>query len=100
MRLVSWAGAVLIAISAALPALAQEPDPARAATWMDNLMWGRGHVGGPFELIDQNGNRRTDADLRGRLLIVYFGYSVRPSSAAIFLRPALHRWRVRESNQI
>jgi cytochrome oxidase Cu insertion factor (SCO1/SenC/PrrC family) len=78
MHLVSWAGAVLIAISATLPTLAQEPDPARAATWMDNLMWGRGHVGGPFELIDQNGNRRTDADFRGRLLIVYFGYTYCP----------------------
>jgi cytochrome oxidase Cu insertion factor (SCO1/SenC/PrrC family) len=78
MRLLSWAGAVLIATSATLPALAQEPDPGRAARWMDNLMWGRGHVGGPFELIDQNGNIRTDADFRGKLLIVYFGYTYCP----------------------
>jgi cytochrome oxidase Cu insertion factor (SCO1/SenC/PrrC family) len=74
MRLYSWACAALIA-SATHPALAQEVDSGRAARWMDNLMWGRGHVGGPFELIDQNGNRRTDADFRGKLLIVYFGYT-------------------------
>jgi protein SCO1/2 len=78
IRLLSWVGALLIAIHVALPALAQEPDPARAARWMDNLMWGRGHVGGPFELVDQNGNRRTDADFRGKLLIVYFGYTYCP----------------------
>ena len=41
-------------------------------------MWGRGEVGGPFELTDQNGNRRTDADFRGKLLIVYFGYTYCP----------------------
>jgi cytochrome oxidase Cu insertion factor (SCO1/SenC/PrrC family) len=75
MRLLSVAGAVLIAMSATLQALAQEPDPARAARWMDNLMWGRGHIGGPFELIDQNTNRRTNADFQGKLLIVYFGYT-------------------------
>ena len=45
---------------------------------MDDLMWGRGHVGGPFELIDQTGRTRTDADFRGKLLIVYFGYTYCP----------------------
>jgi cytochrome oxidase Cu insertion factor (SCO1/SenC/PrrC family) len=75
VRLLRWAGAIVIATSTTLSALAQEPDPGRAARWMDNLMWGRGHVGGPFELIDQNGSRRTDADFRGKLLIVYFGYT-------------------------
>ncbi len=41
-------------------------------------MWGRGDVGGPFELTDQDGNRRTEADFRGKLLIVYFGYTYCP----------------------
>ena len=45
---------------------------------MDDLMWGRGHVGGPFELIDHTGKKRTDADFRGKLLIVYFGYTYCP----------------------
>ena len=60
------------------PALAQESDPARASRLMDDLMWGRGSVGGPFELIDHTGNQRTDADFRGKLLIVYFGYTYCP----------------------
>jgi cytochrome oxidase Cu insertion factor (SCO1/SenC/PrrC family) len=42
---------------------------------MDDLMWGHGHVGGPFALIDHTGRKRTDADFRGKLLIVYFGYT-------------------------
>jgi protein SCO1/2 len=78
MRLLGCAVAVLIATSAVLPALAQDPDPERAARWMDDLMWGRGHVGGPFELIDQGGKRRSDADFRGKLLIIYFGYTYCP----------------------
>lgn len=72
------ASAVLIALAIAFPALAQEPDPNRAAKLMDDLMWGRGHVGGPFELIDQTGKKRTDADFRGKLMIVYFGYTYCP----------------------
>jgi cytochrome oxidase Cu insertion factor (SCO1/SenC/PrrC family) len=59
-------------------ALGQEPDPARAARLMDDLMWGRGTVGGPFELIDHRGNKRTDADFRGKLLLIYFGYTYCP----------------------
>jgi cytochrome oxidase Cu insertion factor (SCO1/SenC/PrrC family) len=72
------AGVILLALALAGPARAQEPDPARAARLMDDLMWSRGHVGGPFELTDQNGDRRTDADFRGKLLIVFFGYTTCP----------------------
>jgi protein SCO1/2 len=32
-------------------------------------------IGGPFSLVDQNGARRTEADFRGRLMIVFFGYT-------------------------
>lgn len=32
-------------------------------------------IGGPFSLVDQNGVRRTDADFRGRIMLVYFGYT-------------------------
>jgi len=72
-------GAVVALVPLALnPALSQEPDPARAARWMDDLMWGHGHVGGPFTLIDHTGRTRTDADFRGKLLIVYFGYTTCP----------------------
>jgi len=32
-------------------------------------------VGGPFRLTDQNGRTVTDADLRGRPFLVFFGYT-------------------------
>jgi len=35
-------------------------------------------VGGPFALVDQNGKTRTDAEFRGALMLVYFGYTYSP----------------------
>jgi protein SCO1/2 len=58
-------------------AAAQEPQPS-AAQMMDDLMFGRGSVGGPFMLTDQNGKPRSDSEFRGKLMIVYFGYSFCP----------------------
>ena len=39
---------------------------------------GRALVGGPFELTDHNGRRVTDKDFRGRLMLVYFGFTYCP----------------------
>ncbi len=39
---------------------------------------GEADIGGPFTLVDQNGKTRTDADFRGRFLLIYFGYSFCP----------------------
>jgi protein SCO1 len=58
-------------------AAAEEPQPS-AAQMMDDLMFGRGTVGGLFALTDQNGRLRRDSDFRGRLMIVYFGYTFCP----------------------
>ena len=41
-------------------------------------MWNREPIGGPFALIDQNGKRRTDADFRGKFMLVYFGFTYCP----------------------
>lgn len=54
------------------------PDRYTAAEMMEDLMYGHGTVGGPFTLTDQNGHARSDHDFRGKLMIVYFGYTFCP----------------------
>ena len=49
-----------------------------AAQMMDDLMYGRGPIGGPFTLTDQTGKQRSDSEFRGKLMIVYFGYTYCP----------------------
>jgi protein SCO1/2 len=56
-------------------AAAEQPS---AAQMMDDLMYGRGSVGGPFTLTDQTGRQRSDTEFRGKLMIVYFGYTYCP----------------------
>jgi protein SCO1/2 len=36
---------------------------------------GKALIGGPFELVDQNGKTRTDAEFRGKYMLVFFGYT-------------------------
>ncbi|CAN6674041.1 protein Sco1p, mitochondrial [Trichomonascus vanleenenianus] len=36
---------------------------------------GKPKVGGPFNLVDHNGNKFTDKDLHGKFSLVYFGFS-------------------------
>jgi len=85
---VSWAAASGAAASRACALLvvasligcrltlaAEQPS---AAQMMDDLMYGRGSVGGPFTLTDQSGKPRSDSEFRGKLMIVYFGYTFCP----------------------
>jgi protein SCO1/2 len=57
------------------PACAADAPARSAAEIMDILMWNREPVGGPFELIDHTGRVRTERDFRGKLLLVYFGFT-------------------------
>lgn len=41
-------------------------------------MWNREPIGGAFALVDHTGTPRTDADFRGRLMLVYFGFTYCP----------------------
>ena len=42
------------------------------------VITGQADVGGPFKLVDQSGKTVTDADYRGRYMLIYFGYSFCP----------------------
>lgn len=71
-----------IALALALIAGLQLPCTAgskrSAAEIMDILMWGREPVGGPFSLIDQFGKTRTNEEFRGKLMLIYFGFTYCP----------------------
>jgi protein SCO1 len=64
-----------VVLGMAEPTPAEEADEPSAAALMDALMWGQDPIGGPFELIDHTGALRTDADYRGKLALIYFGYT-------------------------
>jgi cytochrome oxidase Cu insertion factor (SCO1/SenC/PrrC family) len=76
VRALVLAAGLTLAAAGGLPA--QEPDADRAARLMDDLMWNRGPIGGPFSLVDHTGKARSDVDFRGKLLLIYFGYTYCP----------------------
>ena len=55
----------------------QRGGPAVAVTGPTSSQ-GTALVGGPFELVDQNGRPRSAADFRGRYMLIYFGYTYCP----------------------
>jgi cytochrome oxidase Cu insertion factor (SCO1/SenC/PrrC family) len=69
--------AALALLLASAPAGAGEAEPS-AAQLMDDLMWNRGPIGGPFTLTDHTGKLRSDSEFRGKLMVVYFGYTACP----------------------
>lgn len=72
---------IWLALACALlsaPVGANETASTSATELIEGLLSGRAPVGGPFELTDQTGQRRTDADFRGKLVVLYFGYTYCP----------------------
>src|SRR6476661_4130018 len=72
------AGLILAAALLIAAPAAQAQSERSAGELMDAVMWGKEPIGGPFDLIDHTGKRRTDVDFRGKLLLVYFGFSYCP----------------------
>jgi cytochrome oxidase Cu insertion factor (SCO1/SenC/PrrC family) len=62
----------------AASAAANDAAEPSATELIEGLLSGRALVGGPFELTDQTGRRRRDADFRGKLVLLYFGYTYCP----------------------
>jgi cytochrome oxidase Cu insertion factor (SCO1/SenC/PrrC family) len=68
--------AVLAAMALSIARAADDDTrPITAAESMDAVMWGKAPIGGRFALTDHTGRTRTGADFRGKLLLVYFGFT-------------------------
>ncbi len=64
LALAGLAGLAALAVIRLPPAAAPSPPPAPSAVT----------IGGPFALTDHTGKRVTDADFRGRYMLVFFGF--------------------------
>jgi cytochrome oxidase Cu insertion factor (SCO1/SenC/PrrC family) len=71
-------GIALACVVFSTPPAANEAADPSPEELIEGLLSGRAPVGGPFELTDQTGHRRTDADFRGKLVVLYFGYTYCP----------------------
>lgn len=73
-RVMLIVAATVVAVALGLIVHALFPDPERPQT----SSVGVASIGGPFELLDHNGQVARDSDFRGKFLLVMFGYTFCP----------------------
>ncbi|HEX3864103.1 MAG TPA: SCO family protein [Stellaceae bacterium] len=71
---VAMAGLLILAAGALIGFMHRDTTKGAAGTALAGL------IGGPFHLIDQNGKPFTDADLKGKWNLVFFGYTHCPDT--------------------
>ena len=58
--------------------LSVQPQAPRQIVSSETQVSGEALIGGPFALTDHRGERRTDADFKGRYMMIFFGYTYSP----------------------
>ncbi len=64
-----------VAVAWALVFLVKDRRPTRPARGPVIMLTGAADIGGPFRLIDHTGKRVTEADFKGRYMLLFFGYT-------------------------
>jgi cytochrome oxidase Cu insertion factor (SCO1/SenC/PrrC family) len=76
-----WLVGTVAGLGLSLPDVAtSEPQRVDAARLMNELMTGRGDIGGPFLLTDQSGRPAGPVQWRGKIVLLYFGYMSCPDA--------------------
>ena len=71
------AGALLLGV-ASLGYAQTAQTRAESTRLMSELMSGKSQVGGPFTLLDHTGKKRSLAEFKGKVVLIYFGYMFCP----------------------
>ncbi|TRZ64326.1 MAG: SCO family protein [Rhodocyclaceae bacterium] len=98
MGLARLAACGALALGLATSSLAEAPRRSNAARLMNELMSGKASVGGPFTLTDQNDKRRSLSDFRGKLVLLYFGYTSCPDVCPTDLAAMAHLMALMEAD--
>ena len=72
------AGAGLLAVPQSSSRVEIDQEALRKARLMEDVMFGRAAIGGPFSLTDHQGRRRALEEFRGKVVMLYFGYTFCP----------------------
>ena len=72
------AGVLLLSVASLGYAQTTAQSKAESTRLMSELMSGKGQVGGPFTLLDHTGKKRSLAEFKGKVVLIYFGYMFCP----------------------